>query len=220
MAQVRKWSKVAVDMQSALGTSKTITGITKAAPGIVTSAGHALPNGTYIVLSVQGMYQLDGRVFRVAATATDTFQLEDATGGTGISTLDFDTFTSGTAQAITFGTSVTTATTVNPSGGDFGFIDTTTIHVNQKSQIPDAANPIAYAMDQQWDITDAGQIALKQASDLQAQRAFRFTFGVGGPIMVFTGYVGFSGAPGGQAQGLITTPAIITAFGTPTYYGA
>jgi len=169
---------------------------------------------------VQGMYQLDGRVFRVAATATDTFQLEDATGGTGISTLDFDTFTSGTAQAITFGTSVTTATTVNPSGGDFGFIDTTTIHVNQKSQIPDAANPIAYAMDQQWDITDAGQIALKQASDLQAQRAFRFTFGVGGPIMVFTGYVGFSGAPGGQAQGLITTPAIITAFGTPTYYGA
>ena len=75
-------------------------------------------------------------------------------------------------------------------------------------------------MDQLWDVQDAGQIALKKASDNQEQRAFKFTFGSGGPVMVFVGYVGFTGAPTGNAQDKITSPATITAFGTPTYYSA
>jgi len=220
MADVRKMSNVAVAMQSALGTAKTITAITKAAPGIVTSAGHGLANGTFIELAVQGMYQLNAKIYRVANTAADTFQLEDVTGGTGISTVDFDTFISGTAQAITFGNSITTAADITVSGGDFDFIDTTVIHTNQKSQIPGSANPISIAMNQLWDVTDAGQIAMKTASDLQQRRAFRFTFGTGGPIMLFTGYVGYVGAPTGSAQDKIVSPSVITAFGSPTYYSA
>lgn len=216
---VRKMSNVAVAMQSALAAAKTISAITKAAPGVVTSAGHGYSNGDYVFLEVQGMIQVNARVFRVASVATDTFQLEGVTGGTGIDTTDFDTFTSGTAKKITFGTSITTASSINISGGDFDFIDTTTIHSNQKSQIPGASNPISMTMDQLWDITDAGQIALKAASDTQAQRAFKFTFGTGGPIMVFVGYVGFTGAPTGSAQDKITSPATVTAFGSPTYYG-
>ena len=213
-------SNVAVAMQSALAAAKTITAITKAAPGVVTSTAHGYSNGDYVFLEVQGMSQVNGRVFRVANVATDTFQLEDVTGGTGIDTTVFDTFSSGTAKKITFGTSITTAATINVTGGDFDFIDTTTIHSNQKSQIPGAANPISISMDQLWDIADAGQIALKAASDTQAQRAFKFTFGTGGPIMVFVGYVGFTGAPTGNAQDKITSPATVTAFGSPTYYSA
>ncbi len=217
---VRKMSNVAVAMQSALAAAKTITAITKAAPGVVTATAHGYSNGDYVFLEVQGMSQVNGRVFRVATIATDTFQLEDVTGGTGIDTTLFDTFSSGTAKKITFGTSITTAATINVTGGDFDFIDTTTIHSNQKSQIPGAANPISISMDQLWDIADAGQIALKAASDTQAQRAFKFTFGTGGPIMVFVGYVGFTGAPTGAAQDKITSPATVTAFGSPTYYSA
>lgn len=217
---VTKWSNVAVAMQSALGAVRTISAITKADPGVVTSTAHGLTNGTYIVLEVQGMYQLNGRVFRACNVAADTFQLEDVTGGTGIDTTLFDTFTSGNARAITFGTSITTATTVSASGGDFDFIDTTTIHVNQKSQIPGSANPISYNMEHLWDIADAAQAAMKAASDTQDQRAFRFTFGTGGKIMVFVGYVGFTGSPGGSAQDKVTTPSTITAFGSPTYYSA
>lgn len=213
-------SNVAVAMQSALAAAKTITAITKAAPGVVTATAHGYSNGDYVFLEVQGMSQVNGRVFRVANVATDTFQLEDVTGGAGIDTTLFDTFSSGTAKKITFGTSITTAATINVTGGDFDFIDTTTIHSNQKSQIPGAANPISISMDQLWDIADAGQIALKAASDTQSQRAFKFTFGTGGPIMVFVGYVGFTGAPTGNAQDKITSPATVTAFGSPTYYSA
>lgn len=220
MSTVRKMSNVAVAMQSALAAAKTISSITKAAPGVVTSTAHGYSNGDFLLMTVQGMFQLNGRVFRVAAVTTDTFQLEDVSGGTGIDTTAMDTFASGTAQKITFGTSITTAAEINVSGGEFDFIDTTTIHGNQKTQIPGTANPISIALNHLWDISDAGQIAMKSASDLQAQRAFKFTFGTGGPIMVFTGYVGFTGAPTGAAQDKITSPSTVTAFGTPTYYSA
>lgn len=214
MAQARKWSNVAVAMESALGSALTITAITKANPGVATSTAHGLSNGAYVLISAQGMHQLDNRVVRVAGVTADTFQLE------GINTTEFDTFTSGTAEVITFGTSITSATEVNGSGGDFDYIPTTTIHVNTRTQIPGAANPSTFEFTNIWDVSDAGLVAMKAASDIQGQRAFRFTFGSGGQVMVFAGYVGATLLPGGQAQGLVTTPTVITMYGTPTYYAS
>ena len=217
---VTKWSNVAIAMQSALGVAKTISGITKAAPGVV-SATHDFANGDFVVMDVQGMWQLNARVFRLCnVVGTTTFQLEDVSGGTGISTSAFDTFTSGTVQKITFGSSITSATSMQASGGNFAMIDTTTIHGNQKSQVPGLPDALSMTFDNLWDPTDAGQVAMKSAADAQAKRAFKFTFGTGGKIMVFAGYVGFAGAPAGNAQDKITTQAIITADGTPTYYSA
>ena len=215
MATVRKWANVAVSMQSALAAAVTITAISKAAPGVIT-ATNTYANGDYVILNVQGMYQLNGRVFRVVNVSGTNFQIEDVTGGTGINTTNFDTFSSGTAQKITFGTSISTATSVDASGGDFDFIDTTVIHTNQKTQIPGTANAISFSMDHLWDVTDPAQIAMKVATDTQDQRAFKFTFGTGGPVMVFSGYVGFVGTPGGSAQDKIVSQSTITAFGSPT----
>lgn len=220
MSTVRKMSNVAIAMQSALGIAKTITGITLAAPGVVT-ATHDYANGDYVVLAIQGMSQLDGRVFRVCNVSTTvSFQLEDISGGTGLSTVGFDAFVSGTAKKITFGTSITTSTTLDATGGNFSFLDTTLVHSNVKSQIPGVADPLAFNMDVLWDITDAGQIALLAASNAQSQLAFKITYGTGGPIQVFTGYVGFTGAPKGAAQEVLKSTATITAFGKPTYYSA
>lgn len=220
MSTVHKMSNVAVAMQSALGAVKTISGISKAAPGVVTGT-HDFSNGDFVVLTIQGMWQLNGRVFRVCNISTTvSFQLEDISGGTGISTVGFDTFSSGTANKITFGVSITSATAIEATGGDFGYIDTTTIHTNQKTQIPGVADPITKKFTHLWDITDAGQIAMKTASDNQAQLAFKLTYGTSGPIEVFTGYVGFTGSPNGSAQDKITSPATITAFGPPSYYSA
>ncbi len=214
MATVRKWSNVAVAMQSALAAAKTLTAITKANPGVATSTAHGYLNGDYVLLTVNGMYQVTGKVVRVANVTANTFELE------GVNTTSFDTFSSGTAEAITFGTSITTATNITASGGDFDFIDTTTIHSNVKTQIPGAANPAKYDFENLWDVSDTGLTALKSASDAQAQRAFKFTFGTGGQIMVFAGYVGATLLPAGSAQDKVVTPATITMFGTPTYYAS
>lgn len=214
MATVRKWSNVAVAMQSALAAAQTITGISKASPGVVTTSGTLPSNGQYVLLTVQGMFQVDSRVFRVAGASGATFQLE------GEDTTAYDTFSTGSFQVITFGTSITTATTINASGGNFQMIDTTTIHGNARSQTPGLPDAATYTMDNIWDVSDAGLIAMKSASDSQAKRCFKFTFGTGGQIMVFSGYVGANLLPGGSAQDKVTTQTVITMQNSPSYYAS
>lgn len=215
MATPRKWSAVAVAMQSAIAATVEITSITKASPGVVTTgSAHGYANGDIVYLSVQGMYQVDGKVVRISAASGSVFTLE------GVDTTLFDTFSSGTVQKLTLGTSITTATSISASGGDFDFVDTTTIHANVRTQIPGLPNPATFTMDNVWDVSDAGLLALKLASDGQQIRAFAFTFGAGGQKMYFAGYVGASLIPTGSAQGLVTTQTVITAYGTPTYYAS
>lgn len=214
MANPIVWKNVAVSMQSAIAAAKTITSITNANPGVVTATGHGFENGDIIYLDIQGMHQVNEKAVRVAGKTTDTFQLE------GVDTTLFDTFVSGSAAKVTLGTSVTTATTISSSGGDFDFIDTTTIHQNAKSQMPGLPNSATFTMDHIWDASDAGLLAMKAASDAQAKRVFKFQFGTGGRVLYFAGYVGCSMLPGGQAQGLVTTNAVITMNGTPTVYGS
>lgn len=61
-----------------LEAGKTITAITKASPGVVTSAAHGFSNGDEVYISgVGGMTTLNGRNFRIASKTTDTFQLTD-----------------------------------------------------------------------------------------------------------------------------------------------
>ncbi len=208
------WKNVAVAMQSALAAAKTLSAITKASPGVVTSTAHGYSNGDIVFLTVSGMYQLNDKPVRVANVTSNTFELE------GIDTTLFDTFSSGTAEKVTLGTSITTATTVSSSGGNFDFIDSTTIHANAKSQLPGLPEATTFTMDHIWDVTDTGLLALKTASDNQAKRVFQFTFGTGGKKMLFAGYVGCSLLPGGSAQQMVTTQSVITMNGTPTYYGS
>jgi len=60
------------------GTSKTITGVTAANPGVVTATAHGFSNGDDVyVIGVVGMTQLNGRTMRVANKATNTFELND-----------------------------------------------------------------------------------------------------------------------------------------------
>lgn len=212
MADVKLWKNVAINMQSAIATAKTITDITKADPAVVTSVSHGYSDGDIVFLEVSGMYQLNDKAVRVASSSTDTFALE------GVDSTDFDTFSSGTCAVVTMGSSITTALDVSASGGDFSMIDTTTIHDSSKTEVPGLPNPTSYSMTHIWDSTDAGQIAMKAASDNQAKRVFKFD--IGSKIFYFAGYVGFSGLPGGSAQDKVTTQSVITMSNSPSYYSS
>ena len=214
MAQKTLWKNVAVAMQSAIGATIEVTGITKANPGLASAASHGLANGDIVFLLVQGMHQLNERVARVASSASGTFVLE------GIDTTAFDDFVSGTVQKVTLGHSITTATNISSSGGNFDMIDATTIHGNQRDEVPGLPAAASFTMDHIWDPADPGLAAMKAASDSQQRRVFAFTFGTGGKKMYFGGYVGANLLPGGQAQGLVTTQGVITMNGTPTYYAS
>lgn len=214
MANATVWKNVAIAMQSAIAATKTITAITKASPGVVSIASHGYANGDIVFLTVNGMRQLNEKACRIANVTAGTFELE------GINTTDFDAFTSGTAQLVTLGTSITTATSISSSGGGFDFIDTTTVHDNAKSNMPGLPEATTFTMDHIWDVSDTGLLALKAASDAQSRRVFKVTFGTGGKVMLFAGYVGASLLPGGSAQQLVTTSVVITMNGTPSYYAS
>jgi hypothetical protein len=124
---------------------------------------------------------------------------------------------SGSVEELTFGTALTVASNVSVSGGDFQFIDVTTIHDTIQKQIPGNASPTTFSLDCQWQPDDAGLIALKAASDSKAQKGIRITFANGYKYLV-TGYVGATLSPTGSAQQVVSTPVVVTAFGRPTTY--
>ena len=203
---------------SAIASAQTITAFTNADPGVATCTGHGYDDGDYVLLEVEGMSEVNGRVFRIVNKATDTFQIEDFDGN-GIDTTDFGTFVSGTVKEITFGTSVGTVQNLSASGGDANFVDKTTIHDSIQKQIPGPASAISYTLDNIWDVSDTALNAMKTASELKAQRAFKFTFS-DGQIMVFNGYVTATLVPGGSAQDLVTTSATVSMDGLPSYLGS
>jgi hypothetical protein len=212
---VTTWTNVAVAIESSAATALTISGITKASPGVVTYTGTDPSNGDYVKLSVQGMNQVDGRVFRVANVnaGSNTFELESE------NTTAFNTFSSGTCQVLTFGTSLSTATSLSASGGEFSFIDTTTIHDSVAKQIPGLASAATYTFESIWDVSDAGLVALKAASDAQAQKGIRFTFANGQKVL-FNGYVGCTLLPTGSAQDKVVTSVVVTMYGRPSVYAS
>ena len=78
-----------------LESNKTITGITQANPGVVTSTAHGFSNGNTIVISgVVGMTQVNGKRFKVASVTANTFALQTI-DGTNVNTTSFTAYTSG-----------------------------------------------------------------------------------------------------------------------------
>lgn len=219
MPQPKLWSNVSVSMESALGSDKTITAINNATATI--TATHDFSAGDYVkITGVVGTIELNDRVFRVLSVNTTVSFVLEGPDGSALDMSNFGSYVSGgTVRKITYGLSLGTARGLSASGGDFSFIDTTTIHDKVATQIPGLASPISYSFENIWDITDAALIAMKAASDSKAQKAFKFKF-ADGAIMVFNGYVGATLVPGGSAQDLVTTQTAVTLFGTPSYYAS
>lgn len=213
-ANARRWSNVNIAIDSARATAITITAISKAATGVVSYTGTDPSNGDWVLISATGMNKVDGRLFRVANvnSVADTFELE------GEDTTNYETFVSGTAQVITFGTALATATGLEASGGEPNNEEIYLVNENVARLIPGPATAISYRFTNVWDPDDTGLQALKAASDNATQKAVRITFADGAAV-AFLGYVSCTLLPTGSAPGLVTTPAEIQMYGRPTVYG-
>jgi hypothetical protein len=203
-------------MESARGSALPISGITQAAPGVITSAGHGLSTGDIVLLEVEGMDQLNGRLFEINVINTDTFKLYEKDGSAFIDTTGYDAFTSGNAYEITLGTSITGVQEFSSAGGDPKFLDTTTVNDKQGKQVVNGSNPISFNLTMQWDPGNAAQAAMIAASEAADQKGFKIQW-PNGRFILFHGSVGYAGVPGGQNQGVTTSPAAIAMSGLPTY---
>jgi len=78
-----------------LSLPKTVSGITKANPGVVTATGHGFSNGDRVKLfDVGGMTEVIGKTYVVANKTADTFELKDVNGN-NVNTTSYTTYTSG-----------------------------------------------------------------------------------------------------------------------------
>ena len=79
------------DLQVLNSSAKTITAITKANPGVLTSNSHGFSNGDEVFIdSVGGMTELNGRNYLIANSTTNTFTLTDLFG-VAVNTTNFTT---------------------------------------------------------------------------------------------------------------------------------
>lgn len=206
-------------MESAIATAKTISGITKAAPGVVSSTAHGFTNNDIVLLEVQGMVELNGRLFKVVNSAADNFQLAGVDGTTGIDTTLYNTFSSGTVKKVTLGTSITGVQEFTFSGGDIKTVDTTTVNDLVDTQIVVGAAAQAADLTMQWDPSSAAQQAMIAAFQTRANKGFKVMW-PDGAFALWYGTVGYTGAPGGGKQGVTTSPAKITMLGGLTVCAA
>lgn len=78
----------AAAVRSAIPAAKPITNITRASPGVVTSASHGMANGTVVYITgVNGMTKINDKYYTVANKTTNTFQVSgvNTTSGNGYS---------------------------------------------------------------------------------------------------------------------------------------
>lgn len=75
--------------------SKTITGITNANPGVVTATSHGFSNGdTVYMMDIEGMTELNGNIYKVASVTANTFALTNSSNA-NINTTSYGTYTTG-----------------------------------------------------------------------------------------------------------------------------
>jgi hypothetical protein len=210
------WSNANIDIETARATALVITAISKANPGVVTYTGTDPASGDFVALTnIVGMVELNDQVFRIANvnTTANTFELE------GIDTTNFTTFVSGSAEVITFGVSMTTVQDVTSGGGDFQFADLTTIHDTLQKRVPTTASPFTMQLGCLFNPADAAHIELEEANDTKAVRAVKVRWATGHKA-TWLAYVGASGIPTGQAQGVVKTNVNFEGQGKPRFYSS
>lgn len=208
---------VVVAVEASQGTPATITGITKANPGVVTATAHGFDDGDIVVISISaGMVELDGQAVRVANKTNDTFETEN------LDTSAYSTYASGTNTAVDIATFTTVgkAQGVNMDSGGANELDgtvlTDTTIQTEYGMTPAAAGQITGL----YDPTDGGIAIIKAASKTSTPKVFKITY-PGGELKIFNANVA-----GGQGfnlqQGQLTTmsPIAISAKKDVLYYSS
>lgn len=128
MSEIAKGRKVKVEIGSTEGAAKTVTAVTLANPGVVSSTAHALANGSVGYFdAVVGMDEIDGQPARVADQTTDAFDAE------GVDTTDFSAFTSGQFVPVTAWSTLSQSTEYQLGGGA-GTVEDSTVLLDSKDK--------------------------------------------------------------------------------------
>lgn len=211
------WNKVGVDIQTALGTSLTVSAISKANPAVLSyDTGDTDPaNGDYILIEAVGMNQINNMVVRVANvnTTANTFECE------GLDSTSFDTFVSATAKKITFGKSFSTMLDLQSSGGDAKFADDSDMHNEMDTEIPAGYSVLKFTSNNRFIPTDTALLECQSAARSKTPRCILVKFSNGSKV-AFNSNVAASMAPNGNKGETVKTPVSFSVRGFPSAWAS
>lgn len=164
-------SNVTVEVQQTLGSALTVTAVTKANPGVVTSTSHGLTNGDVVVFTATaGMVELDGQAVRVANVTTNTFELE------GLDTSGYSTWSAGTCKKVTAFQTYAAAQNISMPNPAPAKIETTTLVDKTKQYqygLPEAPDGTISGL---FNPAGTAEALIKAATKANATLVFRLTF--------------------------------------------
>ena len=134
---------VVANIGGTAGTSKTITGITRANPGVVTASAHGFSTGNRIAFSsVVGMTQVNGNVYTITVIDEDSFSIVNTTSFTAYSSAGTASFISTLTVADTSGVNAGYLLSSTNSNGYTGSQTVTSVDSTTQLTISDAPNSI------------------------------------------------------------------------------
>lgn len=154
---------------TATGAAKSITGIALGNPTIITSTAHGFANGDVVTLaSIGGTTVLNGQTVVVKNVTPNTFAIDvDTTGGSAFTT-------GGTATPVAW-TAIGNIKDFTAFDGAAAVLDVTNLASTAKEKrmgLIDNGN-FSFNMDQ--DNADAGQIALRASRTAQTLKSYKLT---------------------------------------------
>lgn len=207
-----------VHIATGLAAVKNITAISNANPAVCTSAAHGFANGDVIVLSC-GWSDLDGRVFRIANVANDTFQL------VGADTRDTKRYPTGQGASSTIGscrkvngfTQIHQIAELSMSGGEPEYAEWAYLEDLRKNKrlVGISAREITFAIGD--DPSLAGYQAAKSASNSTDKTPMRIDLPNGAQIF-YNGNGYLDEIPSLQRGELMKVKFYYTLEGLPTRY--
>lgn len=202
------------DLASTYGSAITVSAITNANPAVVTATAHGLADGDIIELT-SGWTALNGRLFRIANSDTNTFELED------IDTTNTARFPAaggaGSAREITALTAVTQVTDVTTSGGEQQFFQFGFLEENDDRQLPTTRSPQTFTITVADDSSQTFVAVAEAADQSRNPTGLRLNL-PNGDIILYNGYLTISETPALARNNLMTRTMTFSLAGRPTRY--
>jgi len=207
---------VVFSLGTTLEVAKTVTGISNANPGVVSSTAHGYANGDIILLS-SGWQKLNDRLFRVANQASGTFELagQDTTSttlyppGTG----------AGSAKKVSAWTQITQVLECTTSGGEMQFATYSFLENDFESQIPTQHSAMSLQLSIADDPSLSGYAALKKAAAERAAIPLRAQM-PNGSVLYYYGYVSFNETPSMTKNNVMACQATFSLMSLPVRYAS
>lgn len=188
-----KWQGASFAVQIGFAATKTITGITKANPGVVSSTAHGLAAGAVgKIAAVVGMTELNGGLYVVANPASGTFELS------GTDTTNYGTYTSGGTFAPANYSPLCELTGLNQQDGSADEIDVTTICSTAKEFEVGLSDSGTLQLDYNYAGAESAQAALRAAKLSGEIISLRLVLPNSGGTLLFLGAVQQMSIQGGN----------------------